>query len=201
MERTKHGEFNWVDVSARDFEGQTSFYEALFGLDHTDLPMEGMVYRLLKVRGHTLAGIAQLPQEMLDQGMPAGWNTCVRVEDVDATAAKAAELGGTVVMPPMDVPGPAGLARTALIQDPNGANLFLWTPQNPDETVEYLIPGGLSWNELNTPDPEGAAAFYASLLGWDIEEITGGTGPYRQVKVDGEGEGGIRPMPETALVG
>jgi predicted enzyme related to lactoylglutathione lyase len=31
MERTRTGEFNWVDLSARDMQAQTAFCEALFG--------------------------------------------------------------------------------------------------------------------------------------------------------------------------
>jgi len=35
VERTKTGEFNWVDLSASDVEGQTRFYEGLLGWTHT----------------------------------------------------------------------------------------------------------------------------------------------------------------------
>jgi len=195
MERTKHGEFTWVDLSTRDFEGQSAFYEALFGWERADMPaMEGMVYRLFKADGHTVTGAWQLPADMMKQGVHSAWNTCVATDDVDVTAARAAELGGAVVMPPMDVPGPG---RQAVILDPAGAQLFLWRHFEPDETVEYLRPGRLSWNDLTTREPEKAAAFYAALFGWEIEPMTQGPTPYWQVKVDGQGEGGIMPMPET----
>jgi predicted enzyme related to lactoylglutathione lyase len=39
------------------------------------------------------------------------------VDDCDATAAKAKELGGTVMQEPMDIPA----GRMALIADPQGA--------------------------------------------------------------------------------
>jgi predicted enzyme related to lactoylglutathione lyase len=194
MERTKTGEFNWVDLSARDFDGQGAFYEALFGWSHTDVPFaEGMVYRMFISDGHTVGGMSQLAPDMIEHGQPSAWNTYVATDDIDATAAKAAELGGTVVMPPMDV---TGFGRMAAVQDPTGAYIFFWKPLRHDETMEYLLPGMLSWNDLTTRDPEAAVGFYTKLLDWDVQRMTGLEQPYWQVSIDGEGEGGIMPMPE-----
>jgi uncharacterized protein len=195
MERTEHGEFNWVDLSARDVDAQSAFYQALFGWNHVDVSIaEGMTYRLFKAGGGTVTATSQLPAQMLEQGLRTGWNTCVATDDADATAAKASELGGTVVMPPMDIPGQG---RQALVQDPTGAHLHLWKPLVPDETLQYMVPGRLAWNELNTREPEKAAHFYSALLGWDIQQIMGEPTPYWQIKVTGQGEGGIMPMPTT----
>jgi predicted enzyme related to lactoylglutathione lyase len=41
----------------------------------------------------------------------------LRVDDTDAIAAPAAELGGTVLAPPIDTPG----FRSAVLADPQGA--------------------------------------------------------------------------------
>lgn len=194
MERTKPGEFNWVDLSAHEFEKQTAFYEGLFGWGHTDVPFaEGMTYRVFTADGHDVGGMSLLSPEMIAGGQPSAWNTYLATDDVDASAAKAAELGATVVMPPMDVPGSG---RTAAIQDPTGAYIFLWKPEQPDETIEYFQPGTLSWNDLSTRDPEKAADFYATWMGWDIQPMDAGATPYWQVSVDGQGEAGIMPMPE-----
>jgi predicted enzyme related to lactoylglutathione lyase len=194
MERTKAGEFNWVDLSATDFEGQSAFYEGLFGWSHADVPFaEGMVYRMFSADGHTVGGLSQLSPDMIAQGQPTAWNTYVATDDVDATAARAAELGGAVVMPAMDV---TGFGRMAGIQDPTGAYLFLWKPLHADDTIEYMLPGTYSWADLTTREPEKAAAFYADLLGWDIQPMDAGPMPYWTASIDGQGEGGIMPMPE-----
>jgi uncharacterized protein len=196
MERTKNGEFNWVDLSAKDLEAQSAFYEGLLGWTHTDMPMgEGMIYRMFKVDGHTVAGMAQLSAEQMQQGRRSAWNTYLSVDDIDATVAKVAELGGTVVMPPADVPMDAG--RIAGIQDSTGAFIFFWKPKRVDESMEYGLPGTLSWNDLGTRDPKRAIEFYTKLVGWDIQAIEPpGPMPYWVVNVDGQGEGGIMPMPE-----
>ncbi|MCL5735603.1 MAG: VOC family protein [Actinobacteria bacterium] len=194
MERTRNGEFNWVDLSATDLEQQSAFYEALFGWQHTDTPMgDSQIYRMFKLDGHTVAGMAELSPDQKQQ-RPSAWNTYVAVDDLDKTVAKAEELGATVTMPPADVPG--GVGRLASIQDPTGAYIFFWKPSKLDESMEYMMPGTLSWDDLGTRDPQRAIDFYSKLLGWDIEPMPGGQMPYWVVNIDGQGEGGVMPMPE-----
>jgi hypothetical protein len=52
------------------------------------------------------------------------------VTDADATAAKAAELGGRVILPPFDAPW----VRMAVIADPQGATFIAsqFVPENKD---------------------------------------------------------------------
>jgi predicted enzyme related to lactoylglutathione lyase len=47
----------------------------------------------------------------------ANWSVDFWVDDVDATADKAVELGGRVMEPPFDTPA----GRTAVLADPQGA--------------------------------------------------------------------------------
>ena len=89
-----------------------------------------------------------------------------------------------------------GFGRMAAVQDPTGAYLFFWKPLRSDDSMAYGGPGRLSWNDLTTRNPEAAVDFYAKLLDWDIQPMTGLEQPYWQVSIDGEGEGGIMPMPE-----
>jgi predicted enzyme related to lactoylglutathione lyase len=49
----------------------------------------------------------------------------VRVDDLDAYLAKAEKLGGTTIVPPMDLPG--GYGRIALFGDPDGNRVGLWS--------------------------------------------------------------------------
>jgi predicted enzyme related to lactoylglutathione lyase len=57
---------------------------------------------------------------------PPHWSVDFWVANVDAAAAKVTELGGTVVVPPQDVPN-TGL-RQAVVTDPQGATLSLTQP-------------------------------------------------------------------------
>ncbi|MGH8774808.1 MAG: VOC family protein [Jiangellaceae bacterium] len=61
---------------------------------------------------------------------PAQWSVIFAVDDADATAAKAAELGGAVVVPPVDAPW----VRVTVIADPQGATFIAsrFVPENMD---------------------------------------------------------------------
>jgi hypothetical protein len=52
-----------------------------------------------------------------DGGTPPHWSVTFAVDDADATAAKATELGGEVVVAPMDAPW----VRMTVLKDPAGA--------------------------------------------------------------------------------
>jgi predicted enzyme related to lactoylglutathione lyase len=194
VERKVQGEFTWVDLAAKDLEGQTIFYEDLFGWRHTDVPTDvGPIYRMFQKNGQTVAGASQTSPDMAVAGVPTMWNTYIAADDVDAVAARAVELGGQIAMPAMDV---MDQGRMVGIQDPTGATVFFWKASAHNGAQLFGDPGSLGWSELNTRDPGQAIAFYGELIGWKIEPLDAGTGPYWQVSVNGTGEGGIQPMPD-----
>jgi len=157
-----HGTFCWVDLATTDAAGAKKFYTELLGVSFVDIPVsEGMVYTMLQKNGKNTAALYQ--QDPGQQGMPPYWASYVSVDNVDAVAGKVAELGGTVVMPVMDV---MDSGRMAVIQDPTGAMVGLWQPGNHIGADICNEPGSLSWNELMTHDPDKAAEFYTKLLGW-----------------------------------
>jgi predicted enzyme related to lactoylglutathione lyase len=59
--------------------------------------------------------------------------------------------------------------------------------------------GMFSWSELITTDPESAKEFYTQLFGWTTEEFPTADFTYLIVKVDGQGVGGIMPVPKHAI--
>lgn len=60
-------------------------------------------------------------------GVPPHWAVNFRVEDVDATAERAAALGGTLLLPPTDTPG----FRSAVIADPQQGVIAISAPSVP----------------------------------------------------------------------
>lgn len=112
----QHGAFSWSELMTTDLEGAEAFYAKLFGWTMADGPVEGMEYRVISAGGHQIGGLMQVPEQR--QHVPPHWGTYVTVEDVDATAKVAQELGGKVLMPPQDIPT---VGRFTLIQDPQGA--------------------------------------------------------------------------------
>ncbi|WP_395624237.1 VOC family protein [Sphingomonas daechungensis] len=64
-------------------------------------------------------------------------------------------------------------------------------PARADETRRPL-QGSNVWYELMTPDPDGARAFYGSVVGWTISDPIGGEQDYRMIgRSDGGSAGGV----------
>jgi predicted enzyme related to lactoylglutathione lyase len=61
------------------------------------------------------------------QNVPTHWMMYVYVDDVDAAAAKVAQLGGKVCVPPTDI----GVARFAVVSDPAGTTFSIIKPAAP----------------------------------------------------------------------
>jgi predicted enzyme related to lactoylglutathione lyase len=118
----------------------------------------------------------------------------VSVEDADATASRARELGGTVYSEAFDV---LDSGRMAVIGDPTGAVLGAWQPRAHIGAHRVNDLGCFTWNELQSRDPEPAAAFYAGLFGWETEPVKqNGNLVYVTIKNAGRSNGGIMPMTE-----
>ena len=117
---TQPGAFSWCELLTSDPDAAKTFYHGVFGWTLKDGEVGNTPYTVIEVDGHEIGGIAPLPPNAPD--MPPSWGTYVTVEDVDQTIQKVQELGGKVLMPPLEVPT---VGRFALIQDPQGAMLAI----------------------------------------------------------------------------
>jgi predicted enzyme related to lactoylglutathione lyase len=105
----------WNECITPDIASATAFYAEILGMGSETMDMEEGSYTVLtNAEGRQIGG-AMNPQM---EGVPPHWNVYFNVEDVDATVAKAQELGGQVVAPAFDV---AGVGRMAVLADPQGA--------------------------------------------------------------------------------
>lgn len=182
------GTFSYAELVTPDAAGGKAFYADLFGWEPQDLPLPGGgSYTLLKLDGDTVAGLHQPGQEQ-----PPAWLLYVTVEDADAAAARAAELGGSVLAGPFDV---MESGRMAVLSDPTGVVFGVWQARETIGAERVNDPGCLTWCDLATPDADAAATFYAGLLGWDFEAVdTGGGPPYTLIaNAAGVNQAGMRP--------
>jgi predicted enzyme related to lactoylglutathione lyase len=178
----------WVDVTSTDLDRSVEFYTRLFGWEaQRDPRPEAGGYTMFTLRGKNVAAASPVWQE----GMPSVWTTYLASDDVDATAAKAREAGGNMLMEPFDV---LDAGRMTVIQDPTGAILGVWQAGQHHGSQLANEPGSLSWNELNTRDTEAASRFYEAVFGVDVDlqELTGS--PYGVVKAGGRSVAGIRHL-------
>ena len=138
------------------------------------------------IGGKTVSGLG--PQ--MNPNVPPTWMTYVNVDDADATAAKVAAAGGTVLAAPMDV---MDAGRMAVLADPLGAVIGLWQPKQHTGAQLANEPGTYGWSELITTDLDASKAFYKAVFGWDAEDQGPPAGPpaYTEWKLAGRSVGGM----------
>ena len=123
---TTHGAFSWSELMTKDAGKATEFYGQLLGWTFEKMDMPQGPYHVIKVGDTSVGGImGPVPGA---PPMPPAWGCYVTVSDVDAAAARVGALGGSVLVPPMDIPG---VGRFTVIQDPQGAMLNLITYSTP----------------------------------------------------------------------
>jgi predicted enzyme related to lactoylglutathione lyase len=111
------GALCWTELYTNDMDKAVAFYTSLF--DWTGKPWDSPTpYTILTFKGQDkmAGGVLQMTKDM--QGMPPHWLPYFQVEDTDKVVARAKELGGNVIVPPMDIPN---VGRMATITDPQGA--------------------------------------------------------------------------------
>ncbi len=146
----EHGSLNFNDLNTRDLEGAQAFYGAVFGWEMLDSaaapcgrcpatatssssatpacarawPAMGAPERFEDV----VASVSPIPDDQPDD--PPHWGVTFAVDDADAVAARAAELGGASSSPPFDAPW----VRMTIISDPQGATFTAskFVPENKD---------------------------------------------------------------------
>jgi predicted enzyme related to lactoylglutathione lyase len=147
----ENGSLNFNTLNTRDVEGAKRFYGAVFGWGVLDLGGGGLMWTLPGYGDHLEERSPGLRKGMQEMGAPAGfedvvaavmpipddqpdtppnWSVTFAVDDADGTAAKAAELGGRVLMPPFDAPW----VRMTVLADPAGATFIAskFVPENKD---------------------------------------------------------------------
>ena len=132
------GTWNWSNLTTSDPEGAKAFYAAVFGWEARTIELGGFEATMFCLPGYGdfLATLEPgLRERQSDEGAPEGfadaiawlqtstddvpaqWAVTFSVADTRATAALAARLGATVVVPAFD----AGNAIVATLADPAGA--------------------------------------------------------------------------------
>ncbi|MEO7397217.1 MAG: VOC family protein, partial [Ilumatobacteraceae bacterium] len=109
----EQGAFSWSELMTRDLAAAVDFYTAVFGWTEKNGPESP--YKEFEVGGNVIAGGQAIGPEMPAQ-VPPHWNIYFGASDVDAIAERAAQLGGTVRMPPFDIPD---VGRIAVLGGPH----------------------------------------------------------------------------------
>ncbi|MCX5045629.1 VOC family protein [Aldersonia sp. NBC_00410] len=170
----------WIDLISSEPARAAAFYTALFGwtADTGGDPELGE-YTMLRKDEKAIAGLSAQ-----QEGNPYGnvWTVYMSTPDAAASADKAAAAGGTVLLPPVRVPG---MGTLAMIGDPAGAVAGLWQAEQHRGFELADEPGTPVWFETMSRNYSAALQFYTEVFGWnctplsDTEEFR-----YSQARVD-----------------
>jgi hypothetical protein len=110
------GALVWNELSTRDTAAAATFYGDVFGWGADAAAMGDMDYTEWKLGEQTIGGMMPMPDNVPPE-VPSYWLAYFGTADCDATVARVTELGGTVHVPPMDIPA----GRFSVLADPTGA--------------------------------------------------------------------------------
>jgi uncharacterized protein len=113
------GTFCWDELYTKDQQAAGTFYGKLFGWTGKVAPEDPMKYWHWQNAGKDIGGMMNLPAP----NVPPHWLAYVAVSDPDASCKKAVELGGTVLMQPMDIPK---VGKFGIVKDSTGAAVALF---------------------------------------------------------------------------
>ncbi len=187
-----HGQFVWYELTTPDVDAARKFYPPITGWGTQQFDKD---YTMWTSGGAPFAGIFKLGPEQREQGIPPNWMPYIEAGKVDDTARKVTSLGGTVVVPPADIPG---TGRFAVVRDPQGATFGIYKSNTASRAWDGTPTlGRFSWHELMTTDYKKAFDFYRQLFGWEKtgEMDMGGGNPYFMYGMKGTMYGGMFTRP------
>jgi predicted enzyme related to lactoylglutathione lyase len=180
------GRFSWFELVTSDVDDGRAFWSEVGGLGQSTMEMGDRKYHMLMQGDRPVAGVVapQMPN------VPPSWLSYWEFQEIDERVEAVKTHGGTVHVPPTDIPT---VGRFAVVADPQGASfaLFKSAPAGND-------PGdAFHWNELWAKDAEAVLPFYTKALGLEREQMPmpGMTGPYHILKFDGQQVAGALTSP------
>lgn len=192
---SNQGRFTWYELLSTDPKAALDFYAGLNGWSHKKWDTD---YDMWMIGDQPMAGCFQLPSEAQEQGAPTHWVGYIHCDDVDATKAKAIELGATELIS-MDLPE---VGRFSMMHDPQHAVIAFFQPAEEPGQEQDAAPGHFSWHELMAADYKAAFSFYSELFGWEImkDMDMGEFGIYRLFGRNGKQMGGMFNKPPEVPV-
>ncbi len=118
--------FCWNELMTTDTAKDKEFYTSVFGWGADTQNFGPMEYTMFTNGDRPAAGMLGITPDM--GPIPPNWLVYFAVDDCDATAQKATELGGTVMKPADDIPG---IGRFAILTDPQGSAFAIIKLENP----------------------------------------------------------------------
>jgi len=118
------GCMSWNELLSRDPDAAAGFYAELLGWTYQPMDLgEQGIYQVCMAGGRPNGGIMAMPK-MIPDHVPPHWDVYFTVEDVDTAAARVADLGGQIVVPPTDI----SVGRFSYVADRQGGHFTMFRP-------------------------------------------------------------------------
>jgi predicted enzyme related to lactoylglutathione lyase len=191
--------FVWYELMTTDTAAAAEFYACVVGW-HPEKAMNttagGDTYTVFNIPGAAMgtAGMMALTADMLAGGARPAWLGYIYTDDVDRKSAEVKARGGSVHVPPTDIPG---IGHFSVVADPHGAIFYLFRPMMPEGPMPEMpkpgTPGTFGWNELYAGNLDEAFDFYSALFGWTRSMVVDmdALGPYQLFASGGRDIGGM----------
>lgn len=169
------GRFVWHEILTPDLPRSVKFYSSLFAWKIIEAKPAGPgKCARIELAGRPIGGMLTY-----DPGPEKNsqWLGYVTVDRVEAAVHRAGLAGGTGSQP---LTVRTGLGRFSKVRDPYGATFCtIQVLQPPAPETEEAPHGAFCWDELLTPDPTRAVAFYRDTIGWGHKTLDmGNAGTY-----------------------
>lgn len=187
------GALVWYELLSTDPKGSLSFYPDVVGWKTEAFGTDG--YTMFVGSQGPVGGVTKLPEQAEKMGAPTYWQVNIQVENVDATVEKVKQLGGQIYV----VETIPTVGRFAVIADPQGAVVSVFTPEREMAPHDLTKAGEFAWHELFTTDHEAAFKFYSEIAGWERlgSFDMGPMGQYLLWGRNGKQLGGMMTKPAT----
>ena len=94
-----HGRFIWYELMTTDMEAAKTFYAEVVGWGTQDASTLGIAYTLFTAGEASVSGLMDLSEDARKLGLRPTWLGYVGVNDVDASADRIKQLGGSRARP------------------------------------------------------------------------------------------------------
>jgi len=170
-------------LAVRDARAAIAWYGEVFGASARSEPVvmpDGRIgHAELDIAGSVLMLADEYPDigHVAPSGSGAPVTLHLSVTDVDQAAAAAVAHGAELTRPPTT----AEYGRAATVVDPFGHR---WLLMSEAVGPEPLRSGDIAYASLQVPDVGRAAAFFSSVLGWELEPdgTVAGSAPHQALR-------------------
>ena len=122
---SRHGAVGWIDLTVSNAAELKPFYEQVVGWTTSEISMGDYNDFCLHPIGEEQPTAGLCHAKGPNEGIPPAWLIYVTVENIDQSINAAKQLGGEI----LQERNATGYGRIAIIKDPNGTPLALFTPQ------------------------------------------------------------------------